>query len=623
MVRSKRASRWAWACVGWLMLSGAGWAADLSAPDEEAPPTSPLRRPVETPPPVPDPVPNQEPPELLQTHAYPPLGFSGDSGVLPRENQDSSHFVPVEDRWRVGFPSWDRYGNGHNCTDDIPYNEGNICDPYNLNVLKGDYAIWGQNTFFNFTATSFSIFEPRQLPTATTPFESTARPFQNEFFGRPNQFFNTDFLSLSFDLFHGDAAFKPVDWRVKITPVFNFNYLTVEELGVVSPNVNKGTTRARTFWALQEWFFESKLADLSPDYDFVSVRAGSQPFVNDFRGFIFADTNRGVRIFGNRNSNRDQFNLVWFDQMEKDTNSELNNIFFDRHQDVFVANYYRQDFIWPGYTAQLNAVYNRDKPSFKFNTNNFLVRPDPSGVFQQHGLDVLYLGWTGDGHINRYNITHAFYWALGRDSLNPIANQGQDISGQMAAVEVSYDRDWARFRTSLLWASGDGNVNNSHATGFDSILDRANFGGANSFWNRQAIPLFGVNLVQRQSLFADLRSSKIQGQSNFVNPGLWLVNGGVDLDLTPKLRVVNNANLLFFDKTNALEAFLFQANVDRFIGTDLSTSVEYRPLLNNNIIMVFGAATLLPGSGFKDLYNRLRNDVNPLMQAFLELTLQY
>ena len=36
--------------------------------------------------------------------------------VAPRETQESSHFVPVEDRWRVGFPSWDRYGNGHSCT---------------------------------------------------------------------------------------------------------------------------------------------------------------------------------------------------------------------------------------------------------------------------------------------------------------------------------------------------------------------------------------------------------------------------------------------------------------------------------------------------------------------------
>ena len=86
----------------------------------------------------------------------------------------------------------------------------------------------------------------------------------------------------------------------------------------------------------------------------------------------------------------------------------------------------------------------------------------------------------------------------------------------MAAVELSYDRDWARFRTSYFYASGDNNPNNSHATGFDTIFDNPNFaGGEFSFWQRQNVPIFGVNLTQRNSLVPDLRSSKIQGQANF------------------------------------------------------------------------------------------------------------
>src|SRR5262249_29306122 len=249
--------------------------------------------------------------------------------------------------------------------------------------------------------------------------------------------------------------------------------------------------------------------------------------------------------------------------------------------------------------------------------NNFLVRPDPVGIFQPHRVDVVYLGLTGDGHINRFNITNAFYWALGHDSLNPLANQSQSISAQMAAVELSYDRNWARFRTSFFYSSGDNNINNRHATGFDSILDNPNFaGGEFSFWQRQNIPLFGVNLVNRESLVPDLRSSKIQGQANFVNPGLMLVNFGVDFDLTPKLKLVNNANLLWFDKTNVLEQFVFQARIDRFIGGDLSMGVEYRPLLSNNIIMNCGVATLIPGHGFKDLYNKFHSDVSPLVASF-------
>jgi hypothetical protein len=296
----------------------------------------------------------------------------------------------------------------------------------------------------------------------------------------------------------------------------------------------------------------------------------------------------------------------------------------DRRQNLVFANYFRQDFIWPGYTIQASVNYDNDMPSTLFDDNRFLARPDPAGVFQPHQVDVVYLGLAGDGHIDRYNITHQFYWAVGHDSRNPIANQAQDISGYMGAIELSYDRDWARFRTSFFYSSGDNNVNNRHATGFDSILDNPNFaGGEFSFWQRQAIPLFGVNLVNRNSLIPDLRTIKIQSQANFVNPGLLLFNAGFDMDLTPRLRMINNANFLMFDKTNSLEVFLFDGNIDREIGVDLSSGFEYRPLLSNNVIFTFGVSTLLPGRGFEQLYNRLGHDVNPLFAGFVEMNLAF
>jgi hypothetical protein len=595
----------------------------VQQPDSPSPRPSVLDRPLESPPTPAEPQTPAAPDPLFQYDVDPPLGFTGPSGIRPRDSQQSSHFVPVEDRWRIGFLEWDRYGKGHPPVDDYPYVEGRWYDPFNLNVLKGDYPIIGQHTFLNLTGTLLTVVEGRQLPTPANGFDSTARPFEEEAFGRPDQFFTTNFLSLSVDLSHGDAAFKPTDWRIRLTPVFNVNYVDVEEVGIVSPNVLKGTDRGRTWFALQEWFAETKLADLSPDYDFVSLRAGSQFFVSDFRGFLFDETNRGVRLFGNYEANHDQYNLVYFRQLEKDTNSDLNT-FEERHQDVLIGNYYRQDFIFPGYTAQVSVHYNHDEPSFHFDKNGFLVRPDPVGVFHEHELNVVYLGWAGDGHIGRINITHQVYWALGHDSLNPLANQPQDINAQMAAVELSYNRDWVRFRTSFLWASGDEDINNSHATGFDTILDHPNFAGGDfSFWQRQQIKLLGVNLVNRESLVPDLRSSKTEGQSNFVNPGLLLFNVGVDMDLTPKWKLVNNANLLWFDETQVLEQFIFQGTVHHFIGTDLSTGVEYRPLLSNNVIVKCGLATLLPGEGFKDIYSTLNGPTHSLFAGFMELNLTF
>jgi hypothetical protein len=548
----------------------------------------------------------------------PTPGFAGPSGILPSETQTDPHFVPLEDRWRISPGEWDRYDRGHPLEDDYPFDVGSLANPYRQNVLKGDYPIVGQHTFLNITAATLAILEQRQVPTPTSPFESTNDPNQEEFFGNPNQFFYSQYFKLSVDLLHGDAAFKPADWRVKATPVFNVNYLNVEELGVVNPDVRRGNTRHDDWFALEEWFVESKLADLSPNYDFLSVRAGSQFFNSDFRGFIFADTNRAVRLFGTRLSNQEQFNLLFFDQTEKDTNSQLNT-FHDRDQNTLIANYYRQDFLFPGYTTQLSYHYNRDGPSFKFDTNDFLVRPDPVGVFVPHRVEAHYLGWAGQGHIERVNVSHALYYAFGEDQLNPLAGRKINIDAWMAALELSYDRDWIRFRASGFYASGDQNINDDKGQGFDTIFDNPNFaGGEFSYWQRQTIRLFNVNLTQRMSLVPDLRSSKFQGQSNFVNPGLYLVNFGMDGDLTPKLKAIGNVNFLWFDQTEVLEQFVFQSDIASYIGTDLSLGLEYRPLLSNNIIFTGGVGVLIPGDGFEEIYFD-----DAVYSSFISMTFTY
>ena len=124
-------------------------------------------------------------------------------------------------------------------------------------------------------------------------------------------------------------------------------------------------------------------------------------------------------------------------------------------------------------------------------------------------------------------------------------------------------------------------------------------------------------------MIPNIRSSKIQGQSNFVNPGLYLLNGGVDFEITPKLRLITNANFLWFDDTEVLKTFVFQNRIDQFIGVDVSMGVEYRPFLNNNTIVTFGVASLLPGQGFKTLFDGLRNTVDPLVAAFVDIVLTY
>ena len=88
-----------------------------------------------------------------------------------------------------------------------------------------------------------------------------------------------------------------------------------------------------------------------------------------------------------------------------------------------------------------------------------------------------------NGHIGRLNLTHAFYQVVGTDEFNAIEAREVDVNARMAAVEASVDKDWLRIKGSLFWATGDDDVNDGEATGFDSIVDIPVFaGGPFSVW---------------------------------------------------------------------------------------------------------------------------------------------
>jgi hypothetical protein len=90
----------------------------------------------------------------------------------------------------------------------------------------------------------------------------------------------------------------------------------------------------------------------------------------------------------------------------------------------------------------------------------------------------------------------------------------------------------------VLYASGDGKPFNNTQAGFDAIFENPIFAGADtSYWIRQSIPFAGggraVSINGRNGILNSLRSSKEEGQSNFVNPGTVLLGAGADFDITP------------------------------------------------------------------------------------------
>jgi len=507
--------------------------------------------------------------------------------------------IPVPDRWRIvqslGL---------------LPYKR---LDPYNPNVLKGDLPVLekelGTGWFFSLVAVSDTLVEARRLPTPVGA-QSTLGAGANGTLGRGRQSTIAETAIVGLSLIKGNTTFRPPDYEFRVVPVVNINRTQTQEVRAVNINPAAGPDRNDSFVGMQELFADVHLRDVSPRYDFDSVRLGIQPFNADFRGFLFLDQPFGARLFGTRDNNRIQYNAAWLRRLEKDTNSGLNDIGQRaRADDIFVVNAYRQDTFVDGFTLQGLALHNRNREGSRgeyYNGNGFLERPAIFGTGRPRNYDATYLGINGDGHFGRWNVSASAYYVFGRDRRGMISGANETIDARFGAIEVSRDFDWLRVRASGLWASGDKNPTDAKASGFDAVLENPQFAGADtSYWIRQGVPLIGgggTALSMRNGILASLRTSREHGQSNFTNPGLRLLGIGADADLSPRVRLILNANYLQFDNASSLAVLRNQRLGSTKIGTDLSAGVQIRPYFNQNVVINASIAALFPGKGLRELY---------------------
>ncbi|MGH8494289.1 MAG: hypothetical protein ACRERR_14455 [Moraxellaceae bacterium] len=529
--------------------------------------------------------------------------------LLPRE------FVPVPDRWRIMQALDFRF----------PF-----FDPYNQNVLKGDLPVAPEHFpewFFNLGLISDTTYEMRRIPVPVAP-QTSGQPGAYNLFGQGDQSTLIQNVIVSLGLTKGNTTFRPPDYEFRFVPVFQYNQSRVEEVRLLRVDPRTGYSRTDNFVAIQELFFDKHLRNVSDRYDFDSLRIGIQPIQADFRGFLFQDNALGIRLFGTRDNNHWQYNLAWFRRLEKDTNSGLNDLSQrPREDDVFLFNLYRQDFPRVGFTSQVSVIHNRNREDAAdyYDDNGFLVRPAVNGDVRPHDYQVTYLGYNGDGHFGRNNLTTSFWLALGEDERNPVAQQKQSIEAFFFASELSRDFDWIRLRGNFLYASGDKDPFNDTAAGFDAILENPQFAGADtSFFIRQAVPLVGgggVALSGRNGILPSLRSSKDKGQSNFVNPGLTLLGVGADFDVLPTLRVLSNVSYLRFNETEVLGVLRNQAAPNKELGVDISTGLQFRPLYSQNIVITASFAALMPGKGLRELYPD--EQTVPLYSALLNVLLAF
>lgn len=520
--------------------------------------------------------------------------------------------LPVPDRWRL--------------IESLGVVKERWFDPYHQNTYKGDRAIdrskvpWlpikGDDWFIVANAVSDTVFEPRTFP-IPVGVQTTERPGSLDVFGKDRSFVFAQTFIVGAALIKGSTAFKPPDIEYRVTLAYQANYVDVPERRVLDVRPSKASHRYDSFLGVQELFVDKHLGNTSDRYDFYSVRLGIQPFQSDFRGFLFNDSQLGIRLFGNRDNNRFQYNFAAFWRLEKDTNSGLNDITQTPRDDfILTANLYRQDFPFVGLTSQVSVTYNmnREKNDVQIDHNGFPVRPALLGDLRGREYDVVYLGYSADGRIGRINLTASFYAALGEDRNSFFTSKPAQIRAGFGAVELSYDYDWMRFRLSGLYATGDGDPYNNTEGGFDAIFENPIFGGADtSYWIRQTIPFAGggrvISINGRNGILNSLRSSKEEGQSNFNNPGTVFVGVGADFDLTPEFRVSANANHLWFADTSSLQALRTEGSIPKDIGFDLSVATIWRPKATQNIVGRLSGAVLLPGKGFKDLFdNKQKND---------------
>ncbi len=514
-----------------------------------------------------------------------------DGAIQPAPPDAVGEFVPLPDRWRIMETLGQKY----------PW-----YDPYNNNVWKGDKPIHGDDWFLSLLGVSDSVLEPRTIPTPVGA-QSTEGPDSNDIFGDIEQTILAQTFLAGLVYYKGNTTFKPPEYEYRLTLAFNYNRVDVGDRRVLQIDPRLGDTRDDGFVAVQELFVDKHLRDVSERYDFDAIRFGIQPFSTDFRGFLFQDLQFGARLFGNRDNNRWQYNLAWFRRIEKDTNSGLNDVGAGlRDDDIFIANLYRQDWPRVGFTSQATIVHNRNREDeFFFDENGFLARPSSLGTETLREYDATYIGYNGDGHFGRLNLTASAYYLFG-DNIGTFTGRDSDLEAGFAAAEASMDFDWIRVRGSLAYASGDSDPFDDKSQGYDAIFENPIFAGADtSYWVRQNLPLIGgggVALAGRNSLLPSMRSSRELGQSNFENPGLQLIGLGADVDLTPESRVSANLNQLWFDDTATLEVARNQGPIDRGIGTDLSVAWIWRPLATQNAILRLSAAALFPASGLEDLY---------------------
>lgn len=429
---------------------------------------------------------------------------------------------------------------------------GRWWDPYGPNPIKGDHPILGKTGHVVVTGVVDFTYSADQAP-------------EEDFAQRAN---NTAAFSL--ELFSGHTVFKPKTISVKATGFAR---------SVVDPG---GEAESVEDFSFGETFLEVLLADYGErSYDATSFRGGAQAVNLDTLGLVLNDVALAARVFSEISSNRHQVNVLWARPIRKDVESALNDA-TALDADLGAVTWTMNDTV-PGWDV------------------TYLFAAASDRRVEDRAQNVGWAGVASNGRLGRFVFQPAVYLAAGSEEATGAAgDETTSILAPMIAIDVQRPMNAWNPRLTLLYAPGDADPADSNATAYDAFADKVAFAGAGGtgiLANGKAVG--GVPLFRKGSVLPSLRGAN--DRPNFVHAGIQLVNGGVDVAVSPRIAASLDASAFFWDQPDTLAKIASVEKVGSLLGEEVIAALELRPFLNENMVLLTSAAALIPGPGLTDL----------------------
>ncbi len=451
----------------------------------------------------------------------------------------------------------------------------NPFDPYHQNTLKADYPMAG-DWFIQVNALNTDVYKSR----SNLDF---SKVFPGQTFHSHNNFFNEN-IFYGLELRHHADVFVPSNFKLHLDGVFDHKQ---------DPNaVNNGDfNNSHVFDA----FVDIHLFDAGQsNFDLTFLRAGIFAFQSDFHGLIFNDEGLGGRIFGEFLKNRLRYDVVYLKLFQKDAVSGFIDFSKPSRHQVGITRFTWEDFLVKGWNSEWTVHFNYDPRDIK-------------ATGHIAGLNTVYFGNTMNGHLGRWIFNPAVYGVAGKaDHVvagNPIRH---DVLAWMGLADLEYPLDYVKFRLGYTYVSGDSNPNDTTDHGFDSISDAVQlFGGPISYLVGENIKFGAGDLDRANSFYPSLRGGN--AQANYVNPGLQLMNAGMDVTFSPRVQMALNGNYSRFNNTGSFPtATGTNANIlHKDGGIEGNAFIRIKPFLhqiNQNVILDLGVSALHPLQGMQDMF---------------------